>query len=215
MAFGGSCRWLCLVAVAMALGAMAPLGRAAEQAEVAGWPGVRWGMTTPELDVALKGRIRVLRGRLDYGASYAERAVYDVKLGAEPFTAFFQMDRDTDRLRQILLDLRRPRVSIKGYNDVLLALRGRYGPPTARCFDLDDRDTPRSADVVWRLPASTVRAVFFDFYTTSILFETANADVDPLETYYSIRRINARFLPRRILVRESPAGLDSSLACPP
>jgi hypothetical protein len=141
-------------------------------------------MTTPELDAALKGRIRPLKGRLDYGASYAERAVFDLKLGAEPFTAFFQMDRDTDR-------------------------------PTARCFDLDEKDTPRAAEVVWRLPTTTVRAVFVDFYTTSILFETANVDVDPLETYYAIRRINARFLPRRILVRESPAGLETSLPCPP
>ena len=215
MGLGGFLHWPSLVAVAMAVGAIVTAGRAAEHAEVPGWPGVRWGMTTAELDAALKGRIRPLKGRLDYGASYAKRAVFDVKLGAAPFTAFFQMDRETNRLHQILLDMRRSRVSIRGYNDVLFALRGRYGPPTARCFELDEKDRPRTADVMWRLPTTTVRAVFLDFYSTAILFETANVDVDPLETYYSIRRVNARFLPRRILVRESPSESEASVSCPP
>lgn len=197
-----------------ALLAVASTARAAGEVGIPFWPGVRWGMTTAELDAALAGRIRPLKGRLDYGQSYAERAVFDVTLGAAPFTAFFQMDRDTGRLSQILLDLRRARVTPRAYNDVLLALRGRYGPPAARCLDLSGKDTPRSADIVWHLPAATVRAVFFDFYTTSILFVTANADVDPLETYYSIRRVNERFLPRRILVRESPAGADGAPPCP-
>ncbi|MFO0995239.1 MAG: hypothetical protein U1F33_01050 [Alphaproteobacteria bacterium] len=193
-----------LLAIAVVVLSWATASDAAETGAVAGWPGLHWGMTTAELDAALVGRIRPLKGRLDYGQTYAERAVFDVMIGGEPFTAFFQMDRETGRLSQVLLELRRSRVSVKGYNNLLFALRGRYGPPAARCIDLDTKDTPRSADIVWRQPTTTVHAVFLDFYTTSILFVTANADVDPLETYYSIRRVNERFLPRRILVRESP-----------
>jgi hypothetical protein len=170
-------------------------------------------MTTSELDAALGTGIRPAPGRLDYGPLYVERLMLDVTIGQARFAAMFQMDNSSGRLSQILLELRRPLVSPKAYGELLGALRARLGAPDDRCYRLGPGRTPETADVVWRLPDSTIRAVFLDFRTTAIFSEDPNVDIDPLVPYYKIQRNNRRFLPRRILVRLSDAA-DTALAAP-
>jgi hypothetical protein len=203
------------VALIAGLGFVDPLlgadpGRAAA---VPGWPDLSWGMTTAEVDAALDAEVRPAPGRLDYGPLYTERLVPEVKIGEARFTAMLQMDKTDGRLRQVLFQMHRPLVSPKAYDGVLAALRDRYGAPADSCFRIGPGRTPETADVVWRLDGSTVRAVFLDFRTTAIFSEDPNIDIDPLVPYYKIQRNNWRFLPRRILVRLTDAA-DPALAAP-
>jgi hypothetical protein len=163
-------------------------------------------MTAAELDAALGPDLRPAPGRLDYGPLYADRLAPDIAIGGARFSAVFQMDRAEGRLRQILLQMRRPPVSPEAYGRVLAALRDRYGAPADSCFRLGPGRTPETADVVWRLNGSTVRAVFLDFRSTAIFSEDPNAGIDPLVPHYRTKRNNRRFLPRRILVRLTDAA---------
>jgi hypothetical protein len=195
----------------LAIACTCPSVASSHAAAVPGWPEVRWGMTTADLDSVLGAEVRPAPGRLDYGSLYAERVVPGVEIGEARFTAMFQMDKADGRLRQILLQMRRPLVSPRAYDGVLAALRDRYGAPADSCFRLGPGRTPETADVAWRLPEAIVRAVFLDFRTTAIFSEDPNVDIDPLVPYYKIQRNNRRFLPRRILVRLTDAA-DPALA---
>jgi hypothetical protein len=170
-------------------------------------------MTSSDLDAALGTAIRVAPGRLDYGPLYVDRLIPDVRMGEARFSAMFQMDKAKGRLRQILLQMDRPLVSPNAYDRVLAALRDRYGEAADSCFRVGPGRTPETADVLWHLNGSTVRAVFLDFRTTAIFSEDPNVDIDPLVPYYKTQRNNWRFLPRRILVRLTDAA-DPALAAP-
>jgi hypothetical protein len=194
-------RWLARIAVVLPL--ISPASAWGQATDVPGWQGVRWGMNTAELDTALGRGVQRLKSRLDYGLYYADRMVPEVRMGDARFAAMFQMDKGSGRLRQILLEMRRPAVSPKSYGELLKALRGRYGAPFARCFSLEKGQTPKIADIVWRLGSTTARAVFLDFHTTQIFTRDPNIDIDPLEDFYKVQRNNPHFLPQRILVRLS------------
>jgi hypothetical protein len=181
-----------------------------QPADVPGWQGVRWGMSTAELDAALGRGVQRLKFRLDYGLYYSDRMVPEVRMGDARFAAMFQMDKGSGRLRQVLLEMRRPAVSPKSYGELLKALRSRYGVPAAKCFNVDKGQTPKIADIVWHLGPTTARAVFLDFHTTQIFNRDPNIDIDPLEDFYKVQRNNPRFLPQRILVRLSDSD-DPSL----
>jgi hypothetical protein len=189
---------------------LAPVQAFARSADVPGWQGVRWGMSTAELDSVLGRGLQKLKFRLDYGLYYADRMVPEVRMGDARFAAMFQMDKGSGRLRQILLEMRKPAVSPKSYGELLKALKARYGTPAARCFNIDRGQTPKIADIVWRLGATVARAVFLDFHTTQIFNRDPNIDIDPLEDFYKTQRSNPRFLPQRILVRLSDSD-DPSL----
>jgi hypothetical protein len=195
-------------ATCASLALSAPRPAAADS--IFGWRGLSWGMGTAEIDAALGRGVRRIPGRLDYGLYYSDRMVPDVAIGEARFAAMLQMDKGSGRLRQVLLELRRPSVSPKAYGEILKALEGRFGAPTAKCLALDKGETPLVADIVWRIGPTIARAVFLDFQTTAIFARDPNIGVDPLEDFYKVQRNNPRFLPKRILVRLSDAD-DPSL----
>jgi hypothetical protein len=196
------------VATVAALALLAARPAAAQ--DILGWKGVSWGMSTAEIDAALGRNARRTPGRLDYGLYYTERTIPEVAFGDARFTAMLQMDKGSGRLRQILLELRRPSVSPKSYGEVLRALEKRFGAPAAKCLALEKRETPRIADIVWRIGPTIARAVFLDFQTTAIVSRDPNVDIDPLADLNKLQRNNSRFLPKRVLVRLSDAS-DPSL----
>src|SRR5690606_2993783 len=94
-------------ALAGALLLAAAAGPAAALDDLAGWEGLRWGMTAAEIRDALGDRVAALPGRWLYGGAYAELAVEDVEIGGLAFTAYLQMSAESHRLQQVLLERRR------------------------------------------------------------------------------------------------------------
>jgi hypothetical protein len=64
---------------------------------------------------------------------------------------------------------------------------------------------PRRVSLRWRFPTTTVQVTWLDYLTTSVLFEDSLHGPDPLVPYAETRRINRRFLPRRLLIRFYPS----------
>ncbi len=64
----------------------------------------RWNMTEAELEHVFGENLGHLPGRWIYGNAYATRALDGIILGDQGFRAIFQMNVDSDRLQQVLLE---------------------------------------------------------------------------------------------------------------
>jgi hypothetical protein len=210
----------CLAGPLLLMTAITPMAAAeamAAPADVDGWRQARWDMTQAELEDAFGKTLDRLPGRWEYGSAHAEYALFDVELGGERFTAYFQMNERDDRLQQVLLQAPRAATDL-AYRSVLAALKRRYGEPDETCAVSKAGGGPLWIESTWHFPTTTVHLTLLDFYTTAMVFEDPNTDIDPLTPYIEERRNNPRFLPRRIVVRFHASGradLMSQRDCAP
>ncbi len=195
-------RMISIVAVFL----LATGGARAVPRDLEGWQGARWGMTADELAGVFGPQLERLPGRWDFGGAYAERAILDVELGGLTFMAYFQMNKHSHQLQQVLLERRAVRATPAAYGAVLAALEAVYGAPEGSCVVPHPDGPPRRVTLRWRFPTTTVQITWLDFLTTAMLFEDPNVDRDPRVPYAETRRNNHRFLPRRILVRFHPSA---------
>lgn len=170
-------------------------------ADVAGWQKARWGMTASELEDAFDGTLERLPGRWQYGGAYAEHAIFDVEIGGLFFAAYFQMNNETGRLQQVLLERRQNQATPAAFDVLMDEMISTYGEPVADCITPGPDGDLMAADLVWRFPTTTIHLGFLDFLTTSILFYDPFTGIDPLIPSYRQRLIYRRSLPRRITLR--------------
>lgn len=171
--------------------------------DLTGWRGARWGMTESQLIEIFGANLKPLPGRWDFGSAYAERAFFDFDFAGLGFTAFFQMNKVSGRLQQVLLERRR--ATPEAFDVALSALKTAYGPPEGPCISPQPKGTLQRLSLRWRFPTTTVQVTWLDFHTTAIVSENPNRDLDPLVPYAKTRRNNQRFLPRRLLIRFHPS----------
>ena len=68
-------RLLCLVISLLVLSKAS----GAAPADLEGWRGARWGMTTEDLSAIFGADLKPLPGRWDFGSAYADKALFDAK----------------------------------------------------------------------------------------------------------------------------------------
>jgi hypothetical protein len=181
---------------------------AAAREDVPGWGETRWGMTGEAIESVLGDRVTQLPGRWIYGGAYAELAVEDVVIGDLTFTAYLQMNAQSDRLQQVLLERRRVGALPSAFEETLAVLEARYGPPAADCAQDKSGGRPLAYRITWRFPSTTIHATFLDFSTTAVFSRDPEAELDPLVIERKVRRNLRRFMPRRILLRFHDAARD-------
>lgn len=169
--------------------------------DVRGWDAVRWGMTGPELEEALGDSVVPLPGRWLYGGAYAELTVPRVVLGGLGFAAYLQMDRQSDRLRQVLMERRRVGATPAVFERLIDEMKALYGPPSLVCTQAKRGGQPLDFEMIWRFPTTTIHVKFLDFSTTAVFSRDPQAGIDPLTAEREVRRNLRRTLPRRILLR--------------
>lgn len=184
---------LCFVASAAQSGAVPD--------DVPGWDAARWGMTRSQLEEVFGDRANVLSGRWLYGGAYAELSVTDILVGDLSFAAYLQMDGESDRLRQVLLERRRVGATPAAFEQLLDSLEEIYGEPSQVCAQDQTGGQPLDYQMIWRFPTTTIHVKFLDFSTTSVFSRDPQAGFDPLKPERAVRRNLRRFMPRRILVR--------------
>lgn len=182
-------------------------GPAAALDDLAGWQDLRWGMTAVEIQRVLGDRVTALPGRWLYGGAYADLAVEDTDIGGLAFTAYLQMNTETDRLQQVLLERRRTGAVPAAFEAALAELTQRLGPPAGDCVQAKQGGQPLDYQVTWRFPTTTVHAKFLDFSTTAVFSRDPRAEHDPLIIERKVRRNIRRFMPRRIVLRYHDAAL--------
>jgi hypothetical protein len=171
-----------------------------------GWRDTRWGMTAEELESALGDGATRLPGRWLYSGAYADLAVRDVELAGLIFTAYLQMNAETDRLQQVLLERRRIGAVPAAFEQLVDSLMETLGPPATDCAQAKTGGQPLDYQLTWRFPSTTVHAKFLDFSTTAVFSRDPEAEIDPLVIERKVRRNIRRFLPRRILIRYHDAA---------
>lgn len=178
--------------------------------DLQGWEGARWGMTGAELDRAFGERLTRLPGRWVYGGAYAERAILNHGLGDLDFTVYFQMNDDSERLQQVLLERRQQDALPVSFQKLQEALELRYGAAGEACL-LSERD-PTGLELIWRFPSTTLHATFLNFFSTSVLYFDPSLDFEPLRAQREERVIGRRTLPRRITLRYHPSDREDLLS---
>lgn len=187
----------------LALLLLAPWPSLAQEDDPAELAGALWGKTAAGLEERLGGRLSPLPGRFDFGPFYAEQQLEGVRIGGLAFRAYLQLDRDTARLSQILLERRRAGATPDALRRVLDALEGLYGPPDAERTG-GRPGLPVSAEFVWNEPGARLTLHLFDFRTTAVFGEDPNRDRDPLSSFYRRMRNNPRLIPTRLTIRLEP-----------
>jgi hypothetical protein len=133
-----------------------------QQRDVFGWEGARWGMSEAELFKAFNSRLKKLPKRMEFFAQYADYAIPEFKIEGQSFTVFFQMDKSTNKLSQVLVRLNEqmaliPREEL--FNRLASSLSREYGKPTGQ---KDERYTFKrkykriELERAWKFPATTV-----------------------------------------------------------
>ena len=182
-------------------------GAATGREDVPGWDVLRWGMTEAQIEDALGDRVTRLPGRWLYGNAYADLAVEDVEVGGLQFTAYLQMNAESHRLQQVLLERRRVGAVPAAFEQLVDSLIDTLGPPSADCAQAKSGGQPLDYQLTWRFPTTTVHAKFLDFSTTAVFSRDPAAELDPLVIERKVRRNLRRFMPRRILIRFHDAGV--------
>jgi len=204
-------RWWPRVVIGFAAVVGLAVSASARPADVDGWEATRWGMGQDAALRILGDAARDLDPPLAFGGGPARLFVGEATLGGVTLPAYLQMHPETGGLRQVLMELRPPRVTPRALADLGRYLTDRYGDPDDACDAPRAAGAPRTVDWTWRFPTTTIHLVYLDFNTPSIAYEDPNVDRDPLTPYVETRRNNPRFLPRRVLVRLH-ATSDADLA---
>ena len=174
--------------------------------DLPGWRDSRWGMTEDEVERAFGDDATRLPGRWLYGGAYADLAVRDVEIAGLEFTAYLQMNAQTDRLQQVLLERRRVGALPAAFEQLVDGLIETLGPPATDCAQAKSGGQPLDYQLTWRFPSTTVHAKFLDFSTTAVFSRDPEAELDPLVIDRKVRRNLRRFMPRRILIRYHDAA---------
>ena len=133
-----------------------------QRRDVLGWDGARWGMSEAELLKAFNSRLKKLPRRMEFFAQYADYVIPEFKMEGQSFTVFFQMDKSTDKLSQVLVRLNE-QVALTSreelFNHLASSLSREYGKPTGQ---KDERYTFKrkykgiELERAWKFPATTV-----------------------------------------------------------
>ena len=156
-------RHVCGMLLAAAAAALAPT--AARAADLSGWDRTRWGMTSAEIARLYRDRAVTLSGHIDFNRLYTDVALRKEPFAGYDFTVYFQMDDNTHRLAQVLLERRRQYATPAAWRDVLAALERSFGTATKSCERHGEplAGEPQISERVWALPTTTVYASYLDF----------------------------------------------------
>ena len=172
--------------------------------------GATWGQSVEQVRAALPADLhpRRLDRPLDYGPLVAPLVMSDYRLAGSRFFVYFQFDRASGGLRQILLQRRRADGEVVAYETLLGEMLERRGPPAEHCAR-DRRAAVRREGSRWTDARSTVRLVLFDYRVPGIITEGEPVIDDPLVPWYKREALDVAQLPVRVLLRiTAPSDIE-------
>lgn len=157
-----------VIKTALTIGLILTLGADcySQQRDVPGWESARWGMSEAELLKVFHSRLKKLPARMEFHAQYVDYVIPEFKLEGEPFTVFFQMDKNTNKLTQVLVRLneqvsRLPREEI--FNSLATFLIREYGEPGNKRDDrysISDKYKGIDLNRTWKFRTTTVELAY-------------------------------------------------------
>ncbi len=222
-------------------GLLAPGPARALEAGPNGYAGVPWGTVPEQIPDRLLAAGRLdwnnlvpLTPAWDFGPMEApflmrrQRLFQDIAatdadtVVEAQFTAYFQMDRDTGRLAQVVLEKRRGGAGPLAFQDLLAALTGRWGAADGFCTE-PHPDGRRGAAVLrgrWGFENTTVHVSFSDFSSQILVLEREERRLGRERRAIAERRpvVRTTNTSRRVILRLHPAhrtDLEPRALCNP
>ncbi len=137
----------------------------ARAADIGGWDRTHWGMTSTEIATLYGSQATRLTAPLDFGPFYSDVVLRRGSFVGYDFTVYFQMNKETKRLAQVLLERRKQYATVAVWNDVVAALEKSFGAGGSNCdhHGSPEQGVPSILERVWVLPTTTVRASLLNF----------------------------------------------------
>jgi hypothetical protein len=160
-----------------------------------------WGETAGAL-LRQFGRAARLPWRLDFGDSYVDVVLPDLRIGGLRFIVFFQMDKKSGGLARIQIERPRHGANPPAVRAALAALAAGYGAPDRTCrLPPSPRNGYQAAvEEVWRRGAAAIRAIW------------RATTLEAAEGCFSLVEGGPCGLEGQLLIRISPDGRDAG-AC--
>jgi hypothetical protein len=95
-----------------------------------GWREARWGMSGEDLAQTFKGTLEPVGGALEFNNYVVRQRIIRTEIGGRPFVVLFQLDKDSEKLKQVLLQYRGSRPMHTDYVEVGKALAAELGAPS-------------------------------------------------------------------------------------
>jgi hypothetical protein len=141
----------------------------AAPADLPGWGETRWGMSRDALRRVLGPARTELATPLEYGALIVRDTLPGQRIARRPFVALFQLDRESQRLAQVLLRYRGDYPMLSDFAAVRDELARELGAPHERRAETDERGT---------FPAFWIEAAW-DFPTTAVVLSLTDPNAQP------------------------------------
>lgn len=116
--------------VAPLLAVVVSVGAAWAAADPQGWREARWGMSGEDLAQTFKGTLEPVGGQLDFNNYVVRQRIIRTEIGGRPFVVLFQLDKSSEKLKQVLLQFRGSRPMHTDYVEVGKALAAELGAPS-------------------------------------------------------------------------------------
>lgn len=106
------------------------VGAALAAGDPQGWREARWGMSGEDLAHTFKGTLEPVGGALEFNNYVVRQRIIRTEIGGRPFVVLFQLDKDSEKLKQVLLQYRGSRPMHTDYVEVGKALTAELGAPS-------------------------------------------------------------------------------------
>lgn len=94
-----------------------------------GWREARWGMSGEDLAQTFKGTLEPVGGTLEFNNYVVRQRIVRVDISGRPFVVLFQLEKESEKLKQVLLQFRGTRPMHTDFVEVGKALTRELGAP--------------------------------------------------------------------------------------
>ena len=128
------------------------------------WQETWWGEPAQLVLDHFGVRARVLPRPLDFGDSWVQIILPDVRVGGVSLIAFFQFDKQTGGLKRVQLERQRHGVNRAAFRAVIGGLEAAFGAPNAACALAPGPTNGYQAasEFDWSRDGNLIRAIFRD-----------------------------------------------------
>lgn len=183
-------------------------------------PGAPGWSSDPVLPLALIGTVPAEAARrvpsldpieppLDFGPMIATHVQERARVAGLTARLYLQVDRSSGRVRQILLERRRPVLRPEDFAALHRALTNAYGAPLGTCGS----PTQGRRHTRWRVGATMLHLIHIDDTARGIARFDPNTDSDPRARASDRLRVRSGSLPKRLILR-AHAAADTALGGP-
>lgn len=128
------------------------------------WQGTWWGEPAQRVFEHFGARARLLPRPIDFGDSWVQFVLPDLRVGGVSLIAFYQFDKATGGLKRIQLERQRHGVNPPAFRGVIAGIEAAFGAPASACAlpPGPHNGYQAASELDWSREGNLIRAIFRD-----------------------------------------------------